>query len=385
MESSFVYNKPVTGKYNIGRRQDATILANFLDQGECISIYEPPKSGKRSLVQQTFFNMRVASKKFVPIQISLLNIRTIADVMMRLGSEVIKNLSRSPESYPNAVASFLDGTHFVFDPEVYAAKEQILSLTWDIDDADIRAILMLPYRMATVTGQKAVVVIEEFQNIMLTEDGDKVCAIMHGILDKISLEDRKYCSYIFMGSKVNAMKDIFEVRKLFYRKVEHLALSPIDTKDIIDHTVRGFLGSGKVLDRDLMLGVCKVFKGNIWYIQHFASICDSLSKGYMMEPVLVEALDTLISIHEPRFQAIMNDLTTYQVCLLRAILDGYTKFSSSEVIQRYNLNSSANVRRLKDALCKKEIVTFDDKDEPHILDPLFEHWVRKFFFEIKGE
>ena len=134
-----------------------------------------------------------------------------------------------------------------------------------------------------------------------------------------------------------------------------------------------------------MLGVCKVFKGNIWYIQHFASICDSLSKGYMMEPVLVEALDTLISIHEPRFQAIMNDLTTYQVCLLRAILDGYTKFSSSEVIQRYNLNSSANVRRLKDALCKKEIVTFDEKDEPHILDPLFEHWVRKFFFEIKGE
>lgn len=385
MDSSFVYNKPVTGKYNIGRRQDATILSNFIDQGECICIYEPPKSGKRSLVQQTFFNMRVASKKFTPIQISLLNIRTIADVMMRLGGEVIKCLSRSPESYPKAVSNFLDGTHFVFDPEVYAAKEQILSLTWDIDDADIRAILMLPYRMAAASGQKAIVVIEEFQNIMLTEDGDKVCSIMHGILDKLAVEDRRTCSYILMGSKVNAMKDIFEVRRLFYHKVEHLALSPIDTKDIIDHTVRGFLASGKVLDRDLMLGVCKVFKGNIWYIQHFASICDSLSKGYMMEPVLVEALDMLISIHEPRFQAIMNDLTTYQVCLLRAILDGYTKFSSSEVIQRYNLNSSANVRRLKDALCKKEIVTFDEKDEPHILDPLFEHWVRKFFFEIKGE
>lgn len=380
-----MYNKPVTGKYNIGRRQDAQILANFIAQGECISIYEPPKSGKRSLIQQTFFNMRVSSKKFTPIQLSLLNIRTIADLMMRLGGEIIKNLSQSPEAYPNAVSSFLADTHFVFDQNVYEAKEQILSLNWDIDDNDIRAILMLPYRMATVTNQKAVIVLEEFQNVMQTEDGDKVCGIFHDILDTISLEERRNCSYILMGSQVNAMKDIFEVRKLFYRKVEHLPLSPIDMKDIIDHTVRGFLSSGKVLDRDLMLGVCKVFKGNIWYIQHFASICDSLSKGYMMEPVLVEALDMLISIHEPRFQAIMNDLTTYQMCLLRAILDGYTKFSSSEVIQRYNLNSSANVRRLKDALCKKEIITFDEKDEPQILDPLFEHWVRKYFFEMKGE
>lgn len=380
-----MYNKPVTGKYNIGRRQDAQILANFIAQGECISIYEPPKTGKRSLVQQTFFNMRVSSQKFTPIQISVLNIRTIADLMMRLGGEVIKALSRSPEGYPEAVARFLEGTHFVFDPAVYSAKEQVLSLTWDIDDADIRAVLLLPYRMASATGQKAVVVIEEFQNVMLTEDGDKVCAIFHNILEELPPEQRRFCSYILMGSQVNAMKDIFEVRKLFYRRVEHLVLSPIETKDIIDHTVRGFLSSGKVLDRDLMLGVCKLFKGNIWYIQHFASICDSLSKGYMMEPVLVEALDTLIAINEPRFQAIMNDLTTYQMCLLRAILDGYTKFSSSEVIQRYNLNSSANVRRLKDALCKKEIITFDDKDEPHILDPLFEHWVRKYFFEIKGE
>ena len=385
MDSSFVYNKPVTGKYNIGRRQDATILANFIAQGECISIYEPPKAGKRSLVQQTFFNMRVAAKKFTPIELSLLNIRTIADLMMRLGGSVISSLSRSPEAYPGAVAKYLAGTHFIFDPEVWTSKEQILSLSWDIDDADIRAVLLMPWRMAADTGQKAVIVLEEFQNVMLTEDGDKVCSIMHGILEDLSPEERRNCSYIFMGSQVNAMKDIFEVRKLFYRRVEHLPLSPIDTKDIIDHTVRGFLSSGKVLDRDLMLGVCKLFKGNIWYIQHFASICDSLSKGYMMEPILVEALDTLIAINEPRFQATMNDLTTYQMCLLRAILDGYTKFSSSEVIQRYNLNSSANVRRLKDALCKKEIISFDDKDEPYLLDPLFEHWVRKYFFEIKGE
>ena len=95
----------------------------------------------------------------------------------------------------------------------------------------------------------------------------------------------------------------------------------------------------------------------------------------------MEALKTIISIHEPRFYAIVNDLTDHQLSLLLAVLDGVTRFSASEVIEKYRLNSSANVRRVKDALKKKEVITFNEKDEPVILDPLFEYWVSNHFFE----
>ena len=54
----------------------------------------------------------------------------------------------------------------------------------------------------------------------------------------------------------------------------------------------------------------------------------------------------------------------------------------SEVIDKYLLNSSANVRRVKDALKKKEVITFNEKDEPVVLDPLFEYWLRRTYFEI---
>ena len=67
--------------------------------------------------------------------------------------------------------------------------------------------------------------------------------------------------------------------------------------------------------------------------------------------------------------------------LLLALLDGATRFSASEVIEKYRLNSSANVRRVKDALKKKEVITFNEKDEPVIIDPLFEYWVSNHFFE----
>jgi hypothetical protein len=150
----------------------------------------------------------------------------------------------------------------------------------------------------------------------------------------------------------------------------------------VEHIIKGFLASGKVIDRDLIAGACRLFKCNLFYINHFTSICDSLSKGYIMEPVLLEALQTMLAIYKGRFISMMGDLTTFQVSLLKAIIDGYTKFSTAEVIRKYSLNSSANVRRVKDALMKKEIITFTGTDErPVILDPLFEYWLRNNYFK----
>lgn len=386
MDIPFIYYKPVTGKNFIGRTPDIHVLGNLLRQGENIVIYEPPKSGKNSLVQQTFFNMRIGKMQFDLAEFSLLNSRTIADVMMGIGSSILKNKGNSPADYAQDVEQYLPGTHFVFDPQAYNSNQRILSLNWDIDDNDITSILTLPYRLAKDSGQKMYVVLNEFQNIMYTEDGEHVCKLFENVLKELPAEDKMMASYLFLGSKVNAMKEIFEHKKYFYKQVERVKLSEIDSKEIIDFAVRCFLAEGKVLDRGLMLGVCKLFRNNAWYINHFCSICDSFSKGYIMEPILLESLDALIAINEPNFNAIMNDLTTFQVCLLRAILDGHRRFSSAEVIRRYNLNSSANVRRLKDALCKKEIITFEGgEDDVVILDPLFEYWVAKYFFKIKAE
>jgi hypothetical protein len=106
-----------------------------------------------------------------------------------------------------------------------------------------------------------------------------------------------------------------------------------------------------------------------------------MSKGFINEGIMVEALNSMISLNEPRFLNVVNDLTDHQVSLLKAVLDGVVRLSASEVIEKYRLNSSANVRRVKDALKKKEVITFNEKDEPVIMDPLFEYWLSKYYFE----
>ena len=378
-----MYSKYVTGKGNIGRKTEARAIANLLGQGENIVIYEAPKTGKTSLVQQAFFNMKSSGADFVSAGVSLLNVRTLRDLATRLGSEVLHAAYGSPQDYSPIVEALLPDTHFVFDPQRYADCGEILSLNWELDQGDLKAALSLPYRAARKCGRKIYVLLDEFQNIMLTEDGDRACRLMEEVFRELDAEDKAAASYIFTGSKVNAMHEIFGTKKYFFRQAERVKIGEIDTREIIDHVIRGLLASGKVIDRDLLLGVCKLFRNNICYINHFSAICDSLTRGYIMEPILNEALSTILSIHEPRFVAMMEDLTTFQVSMLRAVLDGQTKFTSADVIEQYAFNSSANVRRLKDALCKKEIIMFDEAGTPTVIDPLFEYWARRYYYGMK--
>ena len=381
MDSPFPYSQYVTGKNFVGRRNDVILLGNLLSQGEHVVLSEPPKTGKTSLVQQTLYSLRLKGVTFSVGQFSALNIRTPETFLLRLGSTLLKMVGNTPLEYADLARRFLDGSHFVFDPVAYETEGRLLSLNWDLEEADVAVMLGLPFRLAQERGDRLILIIDDFQCLSLLEDPDALLRPLSASL-KENRENKRF-SYIFSGSGVNAMKGIFQGSLLFHRLAERVKLSPLDELEMADHVQRGFMSAGKVVEKELLQGACRLFKGHPWYINHFASICDGMTRGYLMEPGLVEALGCLISVHEPRFVEIVSSLTTHQVSLLRATVDGVTRFSSAEVIRRYGLNSSANVKRVKDALMKKEVLLFDEDDQPSIIDPLLEYWVRKYYFELK--
>ena len=381
METNFPYAQYVTGRNFVGRRSDVTLLGNLLTQGEHVVLSEPPKTGKTSLIQQTLYSLRVKGVTFTVGQFSALNIRTPQDFVLRLGSTLLRMAGTTPAEFADLSRRFLEGTHFVFDPVAYEAEGRVLSLTWDLEAADVAAILSLPFRLAQERGDRIILIIDEFQCLTALDDPDAILRPLSNSL-KENRDNRRF-SYVFAGSGVNAMKTIFRGSLLFHRLVERVKLSPVDEIEMADHIYRGFTSAGKVVEKELLQGACRLFRGHLWYINHFASICDGMTRGYLMEPGLVDALASLISVHEPRFVDMMSGLTTHQVNLLKATVEGVTRFSSAEVIRQYGLNSSANVKRVKDALMKKEVLEFDEDDNPTIIDPLFEYWVKKYYFEMK--
>lgn len=380
MDIPFIYDRYVTNKDFAGRKSECLALTSLIEAGENVVLYEPPKSGKKSLIQQAFFVMRLGGKIINAAVLDMFGIRTLEDLLTRFGSTVIRSIASSPDEYGMIVSRHLSGTHFVFDRQRFADCDEVVSLNWEPDEEDIRAMFSLPFRLARENGARITAVIEEFQSILDISEYDTVLKSMETVFRENGKDSG--CSYIISGSKVNAMKSIFCHRKYLYRQVEHLPLMPVNENELMEHIRRGFLKGGKEIDKELAIGVCRLFRGNIWYINHFSAICDYLSKGYINEGIMIDALNALISIHEPRFMSMVDSLTEHQIRFLKAVLDGITKFSSTDVIEKYSLNSSANVKRVKDALMKKEILTFNDNDEPSILDPLFEYWIRKNYFGL---
>ena len=383
MDTPFIYDKFVTGRNFVGRKNECNALSNLISAGESVVIYEPPKTGKTSVIRNTLLNMQITGKIFSVVSLNMFNIRTCRDFLTRFGSEVIRSAASSPQECEELVQTFLDGTHFVFDRERYVSCAEAVSLNWDPDKADMEKIAELPFRIAALRDTRTVVILDEFQSILADESYWDLFKAMERAFKKVREEGKTLCSFIICGSKVNAMKHIFEEQKFFHSLVTRIQLSEIDDREIVDHVVRGFLQGGKVLEKEQALGACRLFKNNIWYVSHFFSVCNSLSKGYMNEGIMTDALGVLISIHEPRFVSLMFNLTDFQASLLKAVLEGVKRFSATDIIEKYSLNSSANVKRVKDALKKKEVITFDENDEPVVLDPLFEYWARKYYFSMK--
>ncbi len=386
MDSAFIYGHYVSGKNFIGRHKDVDALVNLISSRENIALVSTPKGGKTSLLQQAFFKIKTTAPNFAVCEIDLRSIRDLKAFLRIFGDAVIRQFAGTQPEYREIVGKYLQGTHFVFDSRSFAEDSLIISLNWEPDEKDIRTLMNLPYLLSASAEKQTVMVLRQFQDIRFIEKWEELCHILEDIIkEQDSMLGRPYFSIVATGSMPNAMDEIFRHRRFFYRQFEQFTPSSIDEKDICESIVKGFLSSGKVIDRGLLQGVVLRLQGDMHHINHFFAICDQISKGYINENVLIDALENLIAIHESSFNSIMEDLTNYQVNLLRAICDGHTKFSSAEVIRSYNLSSSANVKRLKDALAKKEIIIFSENDDARFEDPLFEYWVKKYFFRTKGD
>lgn len=380
MEGPFQYCKVETGRNFVGRKKELGILSNLLTADENVCLYDGPKTGKTSLLHQCFVSMRLSGRDFQAAELSFLGARDSESILRRLASAVLRLGATTPQELAGAVRQYLPGSCWKFNADHYSVTGELLYAEREPGEDDARMVFTLPRRISADSGRPVFTIIEEFQEILLADDGEKLLKIFEQSLREAEIGNS---CYIFTGSRINAMKYIFEQKKYFFRNVERVEMQQLDPRELAENINKGFLIGGKVVERERIIAICRRLRCHPWYIRHFAAICDNLSKGYITETTLMDAMDALISIHEPAFIAVTRDLTTFQLRLLRALVCGHTRFSSALTIETYGLNSSANVRRLKDALCRKEIISFDEKGDAWIIDPLFEYWIKDRYFGIK--
>lgn len=355
MDSPFIFNKYVTGSNFVARASDLGTLVERIKKKEHLLIYEPPKSGKRSLVQQVFIKLRQDSYNFTLCTINLFNVRTEAALLKSIRTSLVNSFANT--------------------------ESQIRQLEEDLMLDQIREmseyrdlVLNLPEALSAKFNTNVVIYFQEFQELLNFENPEDTIAL----LDRV-WRSHTQTTYLITGSFVNAMKEIFVNNKSFYRFAERVKLAPIEEHLFSEFIIKNFLKAGRVVSKELATRMYNLTKGHPWYTQQLADIAYGHTKGFLTETILLEAFEELIDLHEYLFQQTTSRLSLYQLNFLKAILDGVVKLSTHEVLAEYQFNSSANVVRLKEAVQKKEILE-QDGESWIFLDPLFKIWLRRVYW-----
>ncbi len=375
MESPFEYNKFVTGSAFIGRTKEVGILCNLLRERNNILMYGQAKTGKKSLIYNSLDKLRQESYNFVTCNINLFNIRCVEAMMLKYTNAVLSCFAIPVADWSGLLKKYLPSAPYTLD-ELYHAKLKFTYTTKQLlTDAQIEEILHLPENLTREYDIHMIIYFEQFQDILLFDDPGRTFVLMEKVWKSFS-----NTTFIITGERINGMNSIFEEKKYFYRFAEKISLAPIDEKIFTDFIIKGFLKAGKIAHPELASQIYKIVEGDPWYAQHLASICFDLTKGYLNEKIFDQAVWCLINLHDFQFHSIAYGLSKHQLRFLKAVLEGVTKFSSADILDKYNLNSSANVNRLKEALTKKEIITFNENKEAVFMDPLLKLWFVKYFF-----
>lgn len=351
MDLPFAFEKIAAGSGIIGRDQEIdTVVSSLAPGGKSLVVFGGPRSGKETIITEAIERCRLRSPELIVCTIDLLGVRSFEDF-----SSLWRNKMKECAEEVNRGA--------------------LLPFEIRIEEITPAKIFELPGIIASEAAKPMAIYFKEFQNLLRIEDEqfhleqlDRAWSRQHGV------------RYLLTGSFINAMKYIFEERKCFYGMTRSLELLPIDRKLVSEYIRSTFLHFGRVIEMEEALAIHEIASGNMWYVKQICALCYAMPAGYVNRHIVNQARDALLSIHEPRFKQVLLDLTANQVNLLHAVVDGVRRFSSAETMERYRFNSSAGIARAKDALQKKEVLTFDAEDNARFVDPLFEYWLRNYYF-----
>ena len=351
MDFPFAFDKIAAGSSIIGRNREIGEIVAAMETGNrSIAIYGGARCGKETIVREALEQVRSHRPNLIVCDIDLFNVRTL-DEFTALWRDKMRECA------------------------LEVNRDALLPFEICIDEISGNKIFDLPGIIANEASKQMVVYFKEFQNLLRFEDEQFGLEALDRLWSR-----QHHVKYIFTGSFVNAMKNIFEERKCFYGMCRTLDLPPLDKKMLCEHIRSSFLNVGRVIEMEEALALYDISSGDMWYLKQLCAFCYAMPAGYVNRKIVNRARDTLLSIHEPRFKQILFDLTGNQINLLHAVVDGVQKFTSAETLENYRLNSSAGVVRVKEALQKKEVLTFDRDDNARIIDPLFEYWLRNYYF-----
>ena len=233
-------------------------------------------------------------------------------------------------------------------------------------------ILDLPQRIASKRGKKVVVCIDEFQQIGEFSNTLKFQKILRN-----HWQEHTDVAYILYGSRKHMMLNIFgEYKSPFYKFGDIMFLPKISNGDWRIYIMDRFRESGKTIDSDVAGYLAQSVENHPYYVQQLAQLSWLRCEETCTKETVDGALSSLLDSLNLQFMNIMDSVTDKQKSYLCALADGVSKMTSSQVLSSYKLGTNGNVRIIRNAMMKRDLIDVEGKSV-QIQDPIFKLWIQR--------
>ncbi len=370
-ENPFVFGKAVEGSYFTDREEDVKRLTANLTHGINTTLISPRRWGKTSLVKKVISEIKRPDIKTVFIDI--FQCKTEYEFYRTFSTAVIKQTSSKIEEWVEMAKAFLSHIAPKFSFGTDPLNDFSLSFEWESKDGTEQEILQLPEKIAQKKGIRLVVCLDEFQQISGFADSANFQKKIRSVW-----QHQQNVTYCMFGSKKHLLENIFNDKSMpFYKFGDIMFLKKIPTEEWISFIRGKFESTGKSISTAQIVKICEATENLSSYVQHLAWIVWYKSDKEVSDKNVEDAIDDLLEQNKAFFQRECEQLSDFQLNFLRALSHGITTgFSRKEVIDKYRLESSANVQSIKKALQKKDLIQIDGQ-EVSFNDSLFKLWLSR--------
>jgi len=367
----FTYGKPAQGDTFTDRIEEQKRLASNLKYGINTFLISPRRWGKTSLVMKVLETIK--SKDLMVVMTDVYRCKNQQEFCECVASAVMQQTLGKTEELSKQVRGFFSRISLNINLSTEPMNPISFNLSSTNDPLDLQELLSIPQKIAKKKKCNVVVCIDEFQQV-----GDFEDSLSFQKLLRTEWQHQENVTYCLFGSKKHMMEKLFnDESKPFFKFGDTLYLQRIPLNYWTSYITNKFNKEGKTISDDLCKKICEKVGFNSYYVQQLSWILFLYTDKNATEDNLELAIDDLIMQNAGLFEAKTDKLTAYQMHYLYAVADGInTNLSSSHIISKYKLGSSANVAIIKSSLLDKDIIV-ETNGQIELSDPVMGLWLRR--------
>jgi len=373
MENPFNYLQFATGDRFYDREEIRRDLrSRFLSGQTNVVLYGPRRYGKSSLVAELTADLEKAG--ILCVTLDVVKVPSIELFVSAYAQKVYRKLA--PVKFElQKIGGFLKSLR----PKLTLDANGETGITFDAERAEIgeealSEVLDLPQKLLP-RGKRAVVVLDEFQEVGDFLPDDRFERVMRSVIQK-----HTRVSYIFLGSRYHMLRRMFtDHNRPFYKSALTVLLDKPPVEDSIRFVVSRFKHGGLQIGGEVASLLVAKAENIPYFIQQlgfevFRRVRDAACRRVTESDVLA-AYDGLSGLNRDQYEQMMLTFSSAQKKLLVALAHENTREFDDAYRKRHLLGPSSTVNSAKRKLIEDgHIEQF--ATECRIADPFFAEFLR---------